>query len=136
MFVRLILSSVLVCSLVMLEVAAAGAASKGQLKGRTAQGYAIKVAMRGESSFDLLRFKADLKCRDGSTLQLIESGFLPTRIRDNGSFRDAQFGRTDSVYFKGRAQGTDSIRGRVRLTDELGKKKIPCKSRWIGFRVR
>lgn len=135
MFLRLALSSLLACGLIAAQLSAgAEAASRGVLKGKTSQGYRIKLRMHGDDAFKLLRFKADLNCRDGSQLQLIESGFLPTRVR-KGSFHDAQFGRTDTVRFRGRAN-RKVIRGRMRLEDKFGKKRIRCKSRWIRFHVK
>jgi hypothetical protein len=130
MFLRLMMCGTLACALIAGEAAAAAdPAAARTLKGRTAQGYAIKFLAKGDS-FKIVRFEADLRCRDGSTLILEESGFLWTRTGKAGSFRDAQFGRTDSVYFRGRL-GERRIRGRVRLTDRLGK--IRCSSRWIKF---
>lgn len=130
MLFRLILSSVLMCSFLMADLAAASASS-GVLKGRTAQGYRIKVAMRGENWIKLLSFKADLDCRDGTLLQLDEGGFLPSQVRGNGTFREMQYGRTDRVYIRGRVNNS-SVRGRLRLTDRYGKGN-PCKSQWIEF---
>jgi hypothetical protein len=131
MLVRLILGGMLACSFVALDAAAsADPVSARTFKGKTAQGYRIKLAVKG-GAFKILRFEADLKCRDGSTLLLEESGFLWTKVGGNGMFRDAQFGRTDSVYFKGRLNER-RIRGRVRLTDKL-RGGIRCSSRWIRF---
>jgi hypothetical protein len=135
MFVRLMLSSVLALSFVIVDAAAAAdSATRGTLKGRTAQGYRIKVAMRGEDSIKLLDFKADLKCRDGTVLQLAEGGFLPSAVRGNGTFHEVQYGSTDTVYIQGRVKG-NAVRGRLRLTDRYGKGN-PCKSRWIKFQAR
>jgi hypothetical protein len=92
----------------------------------------MKIATK-ERKLKLLRFEADLKCRDGTTLTLIESGFLWTPTKKNGSFRDAQFGKTDSVYFKGK-MNANRIRGKIRLTDKL-RGGVRCKSRWIGFNL-
>lgn len=134
MLLRLILSGLMICGLVGVELtAAAEAASRGTAKGRTAQGYRIKLALRGGDSFKILSFNADLRCRDGTILQLEESGFLPTEVRSNGTFREMQYGRTDKVWIRGRVQG-DTVRGQLRLTDRYGKGN-PCKSRWIKFRA-
>lgn len=136
MFARLMLSTMLACGLLTAPlVTGAEGAARGILKGRTAQGYKITLKMQGERAFKLLEFNADLKCRDGSRLLLEEGGFLATHVRRNGTFKDAQYGRTDTVRFKGRV--TDgAVRGRVRLEDRYGKKKIRCSSRWIGFHVK
>ncbi|HEY5054467.1 MAG TPA: hypothetical protein VII45_13785 [Solirubrobacterales bacterium] len=112
-------------------VAAADAASRATAKGRTGQGYRIKLAMQGADSFRIVGFKADLECRDGTELQLEEGGFLSTLVRPNGSFHEMQYGDTDRVYIQGRVKGS-SVRGRLRLTDRYGKGN-PCKSRWINF---
>lgn len=130
MFLRLILGSALALSLVMADVAAAKAEV---VKGRTAQGYRIKAMMHGENSVRLLNFKADLQCRDGTTLQLTEGGFLPSEVRRDGSIREVQYGDTDTVFIRGRVDN-GSIQGRVRLTDRYGKDN-PCRSRWIKFRA-
>jgi len=135
MFARLMLSSVLTCGLLLAPLAAeAAAAKRGVLKGRTAQGYKITARMQGEKAFKLLEFKADLDCRDGTELLLEEGGFLTTSLRRGGSFKDVQYGRTDTVWFRGRVT-EGAIRGRVRLQDSYGKGN-PCASRWIKFTVK
>lgn len=134
MFVRLLVSGAAVCGLIGSgAVAMADPAAARMYKGKTGQGYSIKVVAK-QRKLKLVRFEADLRCRDGSTLTLIESGFLWTRAKSNGSFRDAQFGKTDSVYFRGRMSAR-RVRGRVRLTDkERGSPR--CSSRWISFNAR
>jgi hypothetical protein len=132
MFTRLLASGLVACGLIAAGSIAADTAAARTHKGKTAQGYTIKVATK-EQKLKLLRFEADLKCRNGTTLTLIESGFLWTKTKGNGSFRDAQFGRTDSVYFKGRMT-ENRIRGKVRLTDKL--RGVKCSSRWIGFNLK
>jgi hypothetical protein len=103
MFARLMLSSVLTCGLLLAPLAAeAGAAKRGMLKGRTAQGHKITLKMQGGKAFKLLSFNADLDCRDGTELLLEEGGFLSTPLRPNGSFKDVQYGDTDTVWFRGR----------------------------------
>jgi hypothetical protein len=133
MLVRLLVSGAVACGLIATDaVALAEPAAARMLKGKTAQGYAIKVVAKGER-FKLIRFEADLRCKDGSILTLIEGGFLWTTTKGNGSFRDAQFGKTDSVYFRGRMT-EKGIRGRMRLTDkERGSPR--CSSRWISFKA-
>jgi hypothetical protein len=111
-------------------VASADSAEAKMFAGKTSQGYRIKVAVRGEA-FRIHVFDIDLRCRDGSELALIEGGFLWTKVGKRGSFRDAQFGRTDSVYFRGRLNER-RIRGRVRVTDRL-RDGTRCASRWITF---
>jgi hypothetical protein len=131
MIVRLLVSGAIACSLLAGDaIAMADAAAARMLKGRTAQGYPIKV-MAHKGKLKLLRFEADLRCRDGSTLTLIESGFLWTSAKRNGDFRDAQFGDTDSVYFRGR-MSERRIRGRLRLVDKAHRSPR-CNSRWISF---
>ena len=80
------------------------------------------------------RFKIELGCRDGSRLILDESGFLRTPVRGNGSFRDVQYGRTDTVYIRGKMSGK-SVRGRLRVKDKL-RNGVRCHSRWVSFRVK
>lgn len=133
MLVRLVLGGVLALGLLATDTAAmADSAQARMLKGRTSQGHRIKLVVK-QGAFRIHAFDIDLRCRDGSSLLLEESGFLWTRVKPNGSFRDAQFGRTDSVYFRGRA-GERQLSGRIRVTDrERGGPK--CASRWVGFRV-
>jgi hypothetical protein len=135
MFSKFVVSSIVVCGLLVAGLAGgADAAPRGKAKGRTAQGYRITLAMRGDRSFRILGFKADLECRDGTLLQLEEGGFLPTIVRPNGTFHEMQYGRTDRVYVRGRVR-RGSVQGRLRLTDRYGKGN-PCKSRWIKFHAR
>lgn len=131
MFVRLLIGGAVACGLLATQsVALAEPAAARLFKGKTGQGYAIKVTVK-EGRFRLVGFEADLKCRDGSRLTLIEGGFLWTRTKPDGSFRDAQFGKTDSVYFRGQLSER-RIRGRLRVTDK--EKRGPrCASRWIAF---
>ncbi len=136
MLLRLTLCGLAICGLMGVELTSlAGAAGRTAHRGKTAQGYPLTLRMQGEKSFKLLRFKADLNCRDGSELQLAESGFLPTRVRGNGSFRDTQYGKTDTVRFRGKVTNR-AVKGKVRLEDRLGKKRIRCTSKWIGFTVK
>lgn len=131
MILRLVLSGALVCGL--LAGQAAGAEARGEsFEGRTAQGHKIKIRKQGKRAIRLVRFNADLNCRDGTSLLLIESGFLWTKLRGDGRFKDVQYGRTDTVRFQGKATKR-RISGRVRLEDRLGKKKVRCTSRWIKF---
>lgn len=131
MLVRLIVSAAIAFGLIASEAAAlADSASARMYKGKTAQGYRMKVVGKGQT-FRIHTFEVDLKCRDGSALQLEEGGFLWTKVKPNGSFRDSQFGKTDSVYFRGRMT-EKGIRGRLRVTDK--EKRGPmCASRWIAF---
>lgn len=134
MLARLVISSVLAFGLLAAPLASGAEARRGVLKGRTGQGYAITLKMQGERAFKLLEFDADLQCRDGTELLLEEGGFLTTPLRRNGTFKDVQYGRTDTVWFRGKV--TDrAVRGRVRLKDKWGKDN-PCASRWIRFNVK
>ena len=132
MLIRLLASGLVACGLIAAGSIAADTAAARTHQGKTAQGYKIKVASK-EGKLKLLRFEADLKCRNGTTLTLVESGFLWTKTKGNGSFQDAQFGKTDSVYFRGRMT-ENRIRGKVRLTDKLHG--VKCSSRWIGFNLK
>lgn len=128
MLVRLFISGALALGLV--ATAPAAAADAAMFKGKTAQGYQIKIVAKGKA-FRIHTFDIDLKCRDGSALLIEEGGFLWTKPKPNGSFRDAQFGKTDSVYFRGKANDK-RIRGKVRVTDKE-KRGPKCASRWIAF---
>lgn len=131
MLVRLIVGTAIAFGLIASEAAAlTDSANARMYKGKTAQGYRMKVVGK-ERTFRIHAFEVDLKCRDGSALQLEEGGFLWTKVKPNGSFRDSQFGKTDSVYFRGRMTNK-GIRGRLRVTDK--EKRGPmCASRWIAF---
>lgn len=131
MLVRLVIGGALALGLVATDAAAlAGSAGARMYKGKTAQGYRIKIVAK-EGTFRIHVFDVELKCRDGSWLLLEEGGFLWTKVKPNGSFRDSQFGKTDSVYFRGR-MSERRIRGRLRVTDK--EKRGPmCASRWIAF---
>jgi hypothetical protein len=131
MLIRLIVSGTIAFGLIASEAGAlTDSASARVFKGKTAQGYRMKVVGK-ERTFRIHTFEVDLKCRDGSALQLEEGGFLWTKVKANGSFRDAQFGKTDSVYFRGRMTNK-GIRGRLRVTDK--EKRGPmCASRWVTF---
>jgi hypothetical protein len=131
MLFRLIMGCAVACGLIASNaVALADPAGARMFKGKTAQGYPIKVVVK-EQTLRIHMFEVDLKCRDGSALLLEEGGFLWTKPKPNGSFRDSQFGKTDSVYFRGRVSER-RIRGRLRVTDK--EKRGPmCASRWVAF---
>jgi hypothetical protein len=134
LFTRLLVGAAALGALAAFDTLPATASSKGAqvAKGRTSQGRAFGVKLRGDS-MKLLAFTAELDCRDGSELLLEEGGFLWTDLSRNGSFSDYQYGKTDKVWFKGRV-GARAVRGRVRLSDRWGR--IPCKSRWIRFTAK
>lgn len=125
--------ALLVCALLAANGVIAGAAPKRVFKGSTAQDRGIRVAVQ-KRSVQIKRFKIELGCRDGSRLILDESGFLRTPVRGNGSFRDVQYGRTDTVYIRGKMRG-NSVRGRLRVKDKL-RNGVRCHSRWVSFRVK
>jgi len=131
---RIALSAVLACGAVAVGGVAADAAPKKTFKGKTAQKRPVKIAVRGRT-IDVLHFKARLKCRNGDILILDEGGFLPTRVKGNGKFRDKQFGRTDTVLIRGRLRGR-VVRGKLRVFDKIGRKGIKCKSHWIKFKAK
>ena len=131
---KLFIGAVLTCALVSANVAvAAEAAPKRVFKGSTAQKRAIWVAVQPRS-IRILRFKAQLSCRDGSRLIVDESGFLRTPVRGNGSFRDVQVGRTDEVFIRGQLR-RGVVRGKLRVTDKLNS-GVRCNSRWIRFSAK
>jgi hypothetical protein len=131
MLVRLIVSGAIAFGLIASEAAAlTDKASARMYKGKTAQGYRMKVVAKART-FRIHVVDVELKCRDGSWLLLEEGGFLWTKVKPNGSFRDAQFGKTDSVYFRG-TMTEKRIRGRIRVTDKE-KRGPKCASRWIAF---
>jgi len=130
---RLLIGASLICALFAVDVAAADAATKRVFKGNTAQDRSIRVAVMPRS-IKIMRFKAELRCRDGSILIVDESGFLRTSVRRNGSFRDAQFGRTDEVFIRGKKRKR-VVRGRLRVKDKLNN-GTRCSSRWIKFTAK
>lgn len=129
MYRRLIVCGLLAFGLVGAEASAAAAAT---YKGRTAQGRAIRIASKG-TKIKVLRFKAELRCRNGTLLVDDESGFLWTPLRGN-RFKDRQFGSTDTVWFRGR-RTRKAITGRLRVTDKLGN-GTRCNSRWVKFTAK
>ena len=131
---RTTLAGVLVCALALIAALAVSSASARLLQGRTSQKYPIKVAVNG-GKLKLLHFKAKLSCADGSVLIDTESGFQPTQIRRGGRFQDVQVGSTDEVILKGRRQG-NVVKGKIRVIDHIGAKKIKCHSRLVKFTVR
>lgn len=133
MLVRLIVGCALACGLIAgSSVAFASPASARAFKGKTAQGHPIKLIVR-ERSLRIQTFEVDLRCRDGSSLLLEEGGFLWTKTKPNGSFHDSQFGKTDSIYFRGRVSKR-GVQGRLRVTDK--EKRSPmCASRWVAFKA-
>lgn len=134
MLIRLVVGAVLALGLAATDTAAMADSGQARtLRGRTAQGHAIKLVVK-RGSFKIRSFDIDLKCRDGSRLLLEESGFLWTRVKRDGSFRDAQFGRTDSVYLRGHLDA-HRLRGRIRVTDKE-KRGPKCASRWIDFQAK
>ena len=130
MCARLLIGVALGIGLLTTSAAAADSADARMFQGKTGQGYRIKLNVK-EPRFKIIRFEADLRCTDGTLLTLIESGFLWTRAGSKGSFRDAQFGRTDEVFFRGRLS-ENRVQGRVRLTDKL-RRGVKCRSKWIRF---
>lgn len=131
MFLRMIVTGVIACGLIGADsVAMADSTTARLFKGKTGQGHRIKLQVK-EGTFRIHVFNAELRCRDRSTLLIEEGGFLWTKTKPNGSFRDSQFGDTDSVYFRGRVSER-RIRGKVRVTDK--EKGGPfCASPWITF---
>ncbi|HEU5062058.1 MAG TPA: hypothetical protein VFT79_02760 [Solirubrobacterales bacterium] len=128
---RLIACGAIACCLVAGSAAASAEPAAAKVfEGKTSQGYRIKAVVR-EQAFRIHVFDIDLRCRDGSELALIMGGYLWTKVGQRGSFRDAQFGRTDSTYFRGRLNER-RLRGRMRVTDRL-RDGTRCASRWIRF---
>lgn len=135
---RIAIGAMATCALMLAaqSVPVVSAAPKRVYKGKTAQKRAIKLTVRG-NKLDMKRFKARLRCKNGTALILDESGFVPTPLRKGDRFKDRQRGKTDTVFFKGRVRGR-VVRGQLRVVDRLGKGKrsTRCASRWIGFRAR
>jgi hypothetical protein len=133
MLLRLFLAGALVCGLLVTGAAAsAESAEARKFTGRTAQRYRIVMDVKGRS-VKLLRFDIKVSCRRAPNLILAESGFLRTRVRNRGMFRDTQFGRTDTVRFRGRMT-RKAVRGRIRVIDKP-RKGVRCQSRWVKFRA-
>ncbi len=133
MFSRLIACGAIACCLLAGEAAASADRADAKLfKGSTGQGYRIKIQVR-DQAFRIHAFDIDLRCRDGSELALIMTGYLWTKVGKRGGFRDAQFGRTDGTYFRGRLyRGEGLISGQLRVTDRL-RDGTRCASRLIEF---
>jgi len=100
--------------------------------GKTSQGKGMGIRVQ-ERTLQMLDFNALLDCRDGTELIVEEGGFLPIRTRPSGYFRDFQYGRTDTVWLRGRA-GQKWVRGRLRVTDRWGP--VKCDSGWFRFSAR
>jgi hypothetical protein len=134
MLKRMMVNGLVACGLLAVGVAVpADGAKRNALRGKTKQGFQIKMAVKNRS-VKLLRFKIDLKCRDGSNLQVTESGFVKTPVSSKGKFRDVQYGSTDTVYLRGKMRG-NRVGGRLRVKDKLGN-GVRCQSRWVKFNVR
>jgi hypothetical protein len=113
--------------------AEAQARAKGKVAvGKTSQGRGVGVRVN-DRAIKMLDFNAELKCRDGSALIVEEGGFLSIDTRRNGSFRDVQYGRTDTVWLRGKVN-RNVVRGKLRVTDRWGK--IKCNSGWFRFTAR
>lgn len=100
--------------------------------GRTSQGRGMAIRVQPDS-VQMLDLNARLRCRDGGTLIVEEGGFVPIRTHPNGTFRDAQYGNTDTVWLRGRV-GRKLVSGRLRVTDRWGH--VKCDSRWFRFTAR
>ena len=132
MLKRLFLAGALVCGLFATSaVASADSADARKFTGRTAQRYRIVMDVKGRS-VKFLRFDIKVSCRRAPNMILAESGFLRTPVR-RGAFRDVQFGRTDTVRFRGRVT-RKAVSGRVRVIDKP-RKGVRCQSRWVKFRA-
>lgn len=133
MFVRLLIAGALALGLFATNAGAVTPTAEAQMfQGKTGQGHQIKIVVR-KNAFRIHTFNVDLRCRDGSKLLIEEGGFLWTKPKRNGSFKDAQFGKTDSVYFRGRVT-KKRIRGKLRVTDKE-KNGPKCNSKWVRFNV-
>lgn len=112
--------------------AAALTPAAGTYKGKTKQGRNT-VFRLAHGQLDLRHFSIELKCRDGSILIDQESGFEPSSLRANGTFREYQYGSTDKVWFRGRVDDR-RMRGRIKVKDRWGK--IRCNSGWVRFTAK
>ena len=119
-------------ALLLLQAVPGAAAPQRVFVGKTAQKRTVALAHSG-GRLNVRHFSAALRCKDGSTLIVAESGFRPTPVRGR-RFSDVQVGSTDTVYLRGRLAG-GAVRGKLRVTDRLGKRGPRCASRWIGFRA-
>lgn len=135
MLKRTMVGGLVACSLLAVGIAApAEGAKRNTLKGKTKQGFAIKMAVKNRA-VKVLRFKIDLKCRDGSVLQVTESGFQKTPVKKNGKFKDTQYGSTDTVFMRGKLRGNKRANGRIRVKDKL-KSGVRCQSKWVKFSAK
>ncbi len=116
-----------------LAPAEGSARAQGKLGlGKTSQGKGMGVRVH-QRTLQMLDFNALLDCRDGSELIVEEGGFLPIKTRPSGYFRDVQYGRTDTVWLRGRV-GQRWVRGSLRVTDRWGP--VKCNSGWFRFSAR
>ena len=134
MLQRLILGCALACGLIATQATAwAAPAEARMLSGKTGQNYRIVIKVDGRG-LKIKRFNAKLRCRNGTLLILRESGFLRTPARRGGRFKDVQYGKTDTVRFRGRLRGRQSVRGQLRVSDKT-KRGPRCTTPWIPFRA-
>ncbi len=130
---KIAVSGALACLMAAaIAVASADGASKTLLRGHTGQQHIVKLR-KWNQAVQIVRFKVELRCRDGNALIDEESGFVRTPIHGGGHFSDVQIGSTDTVRIQGRVQGK-AIKGRLRVKDRLGKAR--CDSRWVRFAAK
>lgn len=103
----------------------------GIIKGKTAQKRNIRLTLH-RGAMKIKHFGIEAKCRDGSILEIKESGFLPSPMK-KGKVRDYQIGNTDKVWIRARIKG-HQVHGHLRVTDRVGK--IKCNSGWVRFHAR
>jgi hypothetical protein len=111
---------------------AAGAATDGKYKGKTAQKKRVAFTIGG-NTITGLRFAINLKCSNGDTLTDDESDFEPIDLDAAGKFSDEQVGGKDQVKLSGKVKGS-TVKGRVRVQDKL-KKGVTCK-RAVKFKAK
>ena len=128
------LACVAVASMLALTAGSASAAQSGRkvVKGHTAQGRSIRVAIH-KNSIELKHFTIKLSCKGTGPLIDVESGFLPSQLRNNNRIHDHQEGSTDNVYIRGRLF-RHHLKGSIRVRDRWGKHS--CDSHWVRFSVR
>jgi hypothetical protein len=132
--VKKLITAVGCVALVAFALSASAAASGHRANvsaGHTAQGRRIRVAIYGQK-IELKHFTVGLRCH-GASLIDIESGFLPSRLRNRDRIHDHQVGSTDDVYIRGRL-GNHHLHGAIRVRDRLGRRR--CDSHWVRFSVR
>jgi hypothetical protein len=133
---RLRVIALLVVAVLFLAAAVSpAAATGGAYRGKTAQGFHLRVRLDGRRDrIFLVRVKVKLRCRDGGLLYDDLSDFEASRLKADGRFADMQIGPSDEVRWWGRVHG-NRVRGSLRVKDKVAG-GVRCDSGTVRFGVR